>query len=302
MLVVIVGGVSQFRFSASSVVVRDVFPIAFIALIIATMIVQNYSKGASAGFPDALKGMGCFIGAFVCGFLAVKALPDTRFGATIVVTAIIGPILGGTYYISKLFGVGLRAMMTAFMVPQTMLVGASPASAPDNELAANQSPDHVEIEIDNRAIFVRFAIWFGLLLAYWLFIGRGYILAELLIPVGLLGGVIQFSRFLIARGPAMVLDTTGISTRRGIGLIRHLAWTEITTLELKSIMAGTYLVVGIRDADAFIARQSGFTRWNLRQSQNMFGSPVRIPTFLLKCDRNWLVQTAGELSLKYRNV
>jgi hypothetical protein len=39
----------------------------------------------------------------------------------------------------------------------------------------------------------------------------------------------------------MVLDTTGISTRRGIGLIRHLAWTEITTLQLKSIMAGTYL-------------------------------------------------------------
>jgi hypothetical protein len=89
---------------------------------------------------------------------------------------------------------------------------------------------------------VRFAIWFGLLLAYWLFIGRGHILAELLIPVGLLGGVIQFGRFLIARGPAMVLDTTGISTRRGIGLIRHLAWTEITTLQLKSIMAGTYSI------------------------------------------------------------
>ena len=44
---------------------------------------------------------------------------------------------------------------------------------------------------------------------------------------------------------------------------------------MKSVMADTYLVIHVRNANALIVKCGPISRWFMNQSQTMFGSPVR---------------------------
>jgi hypothetical protein len=113
-------------------------------------------------------------------------------------------------------------------------------------------------------------------------------------------GVYQVRPLLTGRGAAMAMDENGIAIRRSISSsIDRLPWPDISYFGLKSVLHGTYLVIYLKNPEAIIAKQGVITRWFMGQSLNMFGSPVRIPLFALKCDQNWLVQTADALRRKY---
>ncbi|MGH9350709.1 MAG: STM3941 family protein, partial [Terriglobia bacterium] len=100
---------------------------------------------------------------------------------------------------------------------------------------------------------------------------------------------------LTAMGPAMTLGDAGLSMQRGLCATRRLAWPEISGFELRTSNLYAFLVVHVRDAESLIAAQGVVGRWLMRQSQKTFGSPVRIPTSWLKCDRDWLLQTANDM-------
>ena len=97
----------------------------------------------------------------------------------------------------------------------------------------------------------------------------------------------------------MAIDSTGISIRRGIWFITHLSWIEITGFDLKISVAGYYLVIGVKNPEAIRAKQSIYGRYAMGQRERMFGSPVCIPTFVLKCNSQWLLQIANEFKAKY---
>lgn len=100
---------------------------------------------------------------------------------------------------------------------------------------------------------------------------------------------------LTAIGPAMTLGDTGLSMQRGLCAMRRLTWPEISGFELRTSGLNTFLVVHVRDADSLIAHQSVVGQWLMRQSRKTFGSPIRIPTAWLKCDRDWLLRTANDM-------
>ena len=287
--------------SGSSLMVR-VFPIGLLVLIAATMFVQKYANEASRGRADILKAIGCFAGIFPCVIIAVKFFPDTQITVTVLSALIFSGIFVGLYYLMRFLGVGFRAMTSALMTTQTMITRAPDTSVLEKEAGSDRLSDRVEIQLDYRTIILRFLGICSLAFLYWWFYARSNIFGKVVIPLAYLFATIQISRYLIGRGPAMVMDNAGIALHRNISSIHELHWSEITTLELRSHYSGAYLVIGLKDPEALIAKRGALGRWSMRQSKNMFGSPIRIPTFFLKCDRNWLARTAGEFKLRSKGT
>jgi hypothetical protein len=97
----------------------------------------------------------------------------------------------------------------------------------------------------------------------------------------------------IGRGPGLVISPSGISIRQGLSLVSNLAWSEATTVEIKSTPLYSCLVIGMRNADRLIDNASGYRQWALRSNLQRFGSPFLVSTSALKCDRNQLFQTVA---------
>lgn len=292
-------GTDQGWFSKSTEYSRIVLTAAILALMAVTMLVQN-SLGSRrpVGLSDLPKAAGCWLGAVAWAVVATKVLPDTRLGAMVLAAAVAALILWGMFYLTRLLGAGLHWLTAAFLSAQTILPGAPNRDSPATS-RVGAPPEHVEIPVNYGAISLRFIGIVVLLSAWWWLFGRGDSLTEFILALGLVFVTFQISKYLIGHGPGVVMNPDGLSIRRGLAFVSHLPWSDITTVELKSVMAGSSLVVGVRDPEGLVAKQKGYARWNMRQTQNMFGSPARIPTFVLKCDRHWLLQTVGEFRVKY---
>jgi uncharacterized membrane protein (DUF2068 family) len=292
-------GTDQGWFSKSTEYSRFVFTAAILTLVAVTMLVQN-SLGLKrpVGLWDLLKAAGCWVGAMAWAVVAAKIVPDTRPGAMVFATSTVALILWGMFYLARLLGAGLRWLTASFLSAQTI-----PSSAPNRDSPATSRvgapSERVEIPVNYGAISLRFIGIIIVLSAWWWFFGRGDAWTEFILALGMGFVTFQISKYLIGHGPGVVMNPDGLSIRRGLALVSHLPWSDITAVELKSVMAGSSLVVGVRDPEGLVARQKGYARWNMRQTQNMFGSPARIPTFVLKCDRHWLLQTVGEFRVKY---
>jgi hypothetical protein len=297
--ILFIGGLGIERFQESPVISHDVIPFSLMALIFSTILVQANSKSSRIERSDIIKGLACLIGTFACGFVAVKLMPDTQLGVLVIIAAFIAPLLGFVYYLSKVGGAGLRAMRVGVLSAETVPVDVS-ASDRGSKSEATFAPDRVEIPVNYRAILMRFAIWVGLVVLFWWSFGQVYPIVRIVMPIAALPGFIKFGRYLTGRGAAMVMDENGIAVRRSISSsIDRLPWPDIAYFGLKSILYGTYLVIYLKNPEAIIAKQGVLTRWFMGQSLNMFESPVRIPLFALKCDQNWLVQTADAIRRKY---
>jgi hypothetical protein len=163
----------------------------------------------------------------------------------------------------------------------------------------NTVAEPTEVGIDNLACVGRLLVGVSILLAYWWFIGRGDVAIELVTAAALLVFLFLSGRYLIGSGPAVAMDPAGLRIRRGLTVPMQIPWGDITTVSLTNLYTNWYLVVGVRNPDAIIMSRRGLSRWLLGRSNAMFGSPVRIPTSILKCDRDWLAQKASEYRTKY---
>jgi hypothetical protein len=104
---------------------------------------------------------------------------------------------------------------------------------------------------------------------------------------------------LLGHGPALVISPSGISVRKGLGLVTTLAWSEATALSIKSTPLYSCVVIGVRNADRLIDNASGYRRWALQSNLQRFGSPFVVFSSPLKCDRNWLLQTIAAYRARY---
>jgi hypothetical protein len=299
--VAVVSGIGLARgwSNSSSGLFRQVSSCLVLALCAATLFVQNM-PGNQRPFAifDILKFIACVFGAVVWILVATMIVPDTGLASVIVMIPTMGLFLWGMYYLSSPFGSMWRAATAVWLKPGTVPLSVPYQVCPVSNLP-DTVPDRLEVAVNYGAIAGRFFAGLFLGAAFWWLFERNGVVAAIILGLG--GLIITYYTLLmvLGHGPGLVMTDKGLSIRRGIGTVTDLPWTDITTIELKAAMGSTALVIGVRDPELLLARVKGYARWNMRRTQEMFGSPVRIPVFALKRDGQWLAQRAGEFRAKY---
>jgi hypothetical protein len=158
----------------------------------------------------------------------------------------------------------------------------------------------MEIPLAYGAILLRYALLMTLLCAaLWLY-RQSFPPSLYFFAVAAAAVTIQIGRYLVGRGPGIVMDSIGVSIRPGIWFVTSLSWADITGFDLKGGIAGYYLVICVKNPEDIRATQNAYGRYAMGQRENMFGSPVCIPTFVLKGDSKWLLKVANEFRAKLR--
>jgi|HubBroStandDraft_1064217.scaffolds.fasta_scaffold00671_10 hypothetical protein len=234
-------------------------------------------------------------------FLTARRVPDNYLGAAI----IFGPSLGLGFW-------GVVNFFRASRIVTGGILGAvlTPRTSPlviDDQLAADPqpvsaTPDVIEIQVDFGAVLLRLLVSLLLYAAAWWVLGRDNVFISAIFAAGTVFLLYVNGRILIGQGPGLVIAPSGISIRKGLGLVSNLAWSDATTLEIKSTPLYSCLVIGMRNAERLIDSASGYRRWALRSNLQRFGSPFLISASVLKCDRNWLFQTVAAYRARYGTI
>jgi hypothetical protein len=163
---------------------------------------------------------------------------------------------------------------------------------PTGATIVGAAADHEDIPINYGAIILRLLYSTVLVVGTWWILARNNVLTLTIITIGAVFSAYLSGRILIGRGPGLILSSSGISVRRGLGYISDLSWRDVTSVELKSSYLYSLLVIGVRDPQTLMANARGYRAWAMRQNAQRFGSPVTVFVTALKCDRAWLLQTA----------
>jgi hypothetical protein len=283
--------------------------LGLVALIAATLLAEHagaFPRATAGG--HVLKWLAYWIAAFVWMVIVVRRAPENRAGAVMLIGPCSALMLAGVFYLARFAGTCTRYLTTATMtaVPVPMAPppagAAGPQEVPGQPGASTQSAQ-VDIAANTTGIALRLLGGIAWLLIFAQFL-RGTSHDEFVPAMFYAGAVllgIMALRSLPKRAPALSFAADGISIRRDLSTVRHLPWHEVIGFEMKSQMAHTFLVIHLRDANAFIARRGPISRFFMSYSQATIGSPLRIPVFWLKCDPRWLLQKANEMLMASRN-
>jgi hypothetical protein len=299
--VAIVSGIGLARgwSNSSAGVLRQLVSCLILALCAATLFVQN-TQGNQRPFAvfDILKSIACMFGALAWLVIAIRIVPETSLGSVMVMIPTMGLFLCGMYYLSGPFSSMWRAATAVWLKSETLPLPVPYQESPPSNLL-NSVPDRLEVAVNYAAIAGRFFAGIFLVGAFWWLFERDSGIAAIIL--GLVGLLIthHILRMVLGHGPGLVMTNEGLSIRRGIGTVTDLRWADITTIELKASMGATALVIGVRHPDSLLARYKGYTRWSMRRTQEMFGGPVRVRVFALKCNGQWLAQKASAYVAKF---
>lgn len=281
--------------------------IVIITLLGATLLAQKAGAFPEvAAWKSLLKAIGYCALALLWIGLVVRRVPDTAAGVTLVMGPTYALLLAGMFHFSRFAARRVpwwSSALTRTLQTSRPLLPSTPGSAPMADLYASgrELSGRVEIAPNRMAVILR-TLGFVALAAL-----MGPVLYRIekgaLSPIAFAIAfgtpaasiLLWFLWTLTAIGPAMTLGDTGLSMQRGLCAMRRLTWPEIGSFELRTSGLNAFLVVHVRDAESLIAHQSVVGQWLMRQSRKTFGSPIRIPTAWLKCDRDWLLQTANDM-------
>lgn len=303
--VAVVSGIGLARgWSDSSVGVRrQASSCLILALCAATLFVQNMQGNQRPfAFLDILKFIACVFGALAWILVATRIMPDTIPGSVTVMIPTMGLFLWGMYYLSSPFSSMWRGATTAvWLKPGTVSLTVPYQGFPVNNIMAT-APDRLEVAVNYGAIAGRYFGVIFLCAAYWWLFEKDSVVAAIILALGGLFITNQVLRMVLGDGPGLVMTSKGLVIRRGIATVTDLFWTDITTMELKAAMGSTALMIRVRDPESLMAQARGYTRWSMRKSQDLYGSPVRIPTFALNCNGHWLAGKVAEFKARYGNA
>ena len=284
----------------------EVAPAVIVALIFVTVLKRGPESALQApasytprrALVDVSKALLSWVCMIAWIVLTARRVPDNYLGVAI----IFGPSLG----------LGLWGVVNFFRASRIVtggLFGAlfTPRTAPSvvvDQVAADPLPvgaaaDVVEIQVDYGAVLLRLLASLLLYSAAWWVLGRDNVFISALFAAGTVFLLYLNGRMLIGHGPGLVITPSGISIRKGLGLVTNLAWSDATTLEIKSTPLYSCLVIGMRNAERLIDSASGYRRWAIRSNLQRFGSPFLVSTSALKCDRNRLFQTIAAYRARY---
>jgi hypothetical protein len=281
--------------------------IVLIGLLAVTFLAQKAGAFPEvAAWKTLLKAIGYCALAFLWIGLVTRQVPDTASGVTLLMGPTYVLLLAGMFYFTRFAakrGTWWSSALTRSLQTSRPLPPSIPGSAPMVNLSASgrDLSGYVEIAANRMAGLLRLLAFvaFAAVMGPTLYLFEKGTLSP--IAFGVAFGtpaafvLLWFLWALTAIGPAMTLGSTGLSMQRGLCATRRLTWPEISGFELRTSGLYAFLVVHVREAESLIAAQGVVGRWLMRQSQKTFGSPVRIPTSWLKCDRDWLLQTANDM-------
>jgi hypothetical protein len=292
-------------FTPSSPFTTEVAPAVILALTFATVLsrgpipaLRGPARPARRVIVQLGKAILCWAGAFAWMFLTVHRVPDTYVGVAVLFGPTLGLGLWGVTYFYRASRVVTDAALRPLLTPVTQRVGTTDLGAVHTP-ASIGADDRVEIPVDYSAVLVKFAGSLLLYAAAWWVLGRDNVLITTIFAVGTVFLLYINSRIVIGRGPGLVMNRSGISIRKGLGLVNALPWSQATTAELKSTKLYTCLVIGVRNPAILVDNVSGYRRWALRSNEQRFGSPVVIFASSLKCDHTWLLKTVAEYRNRY---
>jgi hypothetical protein len=284
----------------------EVAPAAIFALIFATMLrrgsVSALQPPASytprRAIVDLITGILSWVGMIAWIFLTAHRVPDNYLGVAIVFGPSLGLGLWGAVNFFRASRIVTGGIFGAVFTPRTDPSVVVDQVAADS-LPVSATADVVEIQVDYVAVLLRLLVSLLIYTAAWWVLGRDNVFISAIFAAGTVFLLSLNGRILIGHGPGLIISPSGISMRKGLGLVSNLAWSEATTLEIKSTPLYSCLVIGMRNAERLIDSASGYRRWALRSNLQRFGSPFLVSASALKCDRNWLFQTIAAYRARY---
>jgi hypothetical protein len=290
------------RFAPNSRFTSDIAPAIVLLLAFATALVNGPISLRSPPVPrqravvDVFKAIACWIIAIAWIAGLARRVPDTTIGVTLLVAPALGVGLWGAFYVWRSSQFLTGRIMRTLLMPRTAV-----DSSPREEFAkwAGDSSDRIEIPVDYGAVILKLILGLCLYAAAWWLLGRGSVLVSTIFAVGTVYVIYLNSRVVFGYGPGLVLSPSGISLRKGLGLVSDLAWSEATTVEIKVTKLYSCIVIGMRNADRLIEDSGGYRRWALRSNLQRFGSPFLVFSSSLKCDRQRLFQMITAYRLRY---
>jgi hypothetical protein len=288
---------------------NEIAPAVILALIFATVLRRGPGSALQPpasymprrAIVDVSKALLSWVCMIAWIFLTARRVPDNYLGAAI----IFGPSLGlgfwGVVNFFRASRIVTGGILGAVLTPRTSpLVIDDQVAADPQTVGANA--DVIEIQVDYGAVLLRLLVSLLLYTAAWWALGRDNVFISAIFAAGTVFLLYVNGRILFGHGPGLVITPSGISIRKGLGLVSNLAWSDTTTLEIKSTPLYSCLVIGMRNAQRLIDSAGGYRRWALRSNLQRFGSPFLISASALKCDRNWLFQTVAAYRARYGTV
>ncbi len=295
-------------FTQKSRFTTDVAPAVILALIFATILVRGPLSvlrsspiSVRRAIVDLLKGLLCLIGSLGWIALIMRRVPDTYAGATVLFVPSLGLGLWGMFYLFRIWRLATGSVLRAVITPRTM-PGLNADQIPENLTSVGVTAERIEIPVDYGTVILKFVVSLLINAATWWLLGRNSLLISTISAAGTVYIVYLNGRIVFGHGPGLVITVSGISVRKGLGLVSDLAWSEITTVEIKVTMLYKCLVIGMRDPQRLIGSATGYRRWALQSNLQMFGSPFIVYASSLKCDRQWLLRTVMAYRVRYGAV
>jgi hypothetical protein len=198
-------------------------------------------------------------------FLTVHRVPDTYVGAALLFVPTLGLGLWGVTYLYRASRVVTNVALRTVLTPHTVQAGIADRG-PADTLTVIGVDDRIEIPVDYGAVLVKLAASLLLYAATWWVLGRGNALISILLAVGTAFLVYINGRIVFGQGPGLVMDSSGISIRKGFGLVTALPWPQATSVELKSTKLYSCLVIGVRSPERVFGNATGYRRWALQSN------------------------------------
>jgi hypothetical protein len=284
----------------------EVAPAVITALVFATVLKRGAasvlqppaSYTSRRAIVDLSKALLCWVGTFAWIILTARRVPDNYLGVAILFVPSLGLGLWGIVHLFRPYRFVTGNIFGAVFTPRTApSVIVDQVAADPTRVAA--AADVVEIQVNSGAVLLKLAASLLVYAAAWWVLGRDNVFISAIFAGGTVFLLYLNGRILFGRGPGLIMTSSGISLRKGLGLVSNLAWSDATTLEIKSTPLYSCLVIGLRNSQRLIDSASGYRRWALRSNLQRFGSPFVVFASSLKCDRNWLLQTAAAHRARY---
>lgn len=117
-------------------------------------------------------------------------------------------------------------------------------------------------------------------------IAEGSAVALVVGAVGLLtfGGFgIGWIVLLLRSGPGLVVDDAGFDDRSSLGVAAgRVLWADVTSVSHRRVFTSSYVVVSVRDPEAYLARLGRLGRLAATANLRLVGSPVTVASVGLK--------------------
>lgn len=114
-------------------------------------------------------------------------------------------------------------------------------------------------------------------------------------------GLLTFTAFgigwivlLFRSDPGLVVDNTGFHDASSLSAVGRVAWADVRGMSQLRLSGASFVIVDVRDPEAYVARLRGVSRLAGIVNHRMFGSPITVGSVGLQTDFTGLSELMHE--------